>query len=125
MAKKDKQKNQENFNSDEAQKRMDKYIKSREGEKKGKAAAVSLIGGSVLILLLLLIIVLKLNGVGKTVMFTSDESGRVNATVVDTEDVDGKNVLDYIVDEVAGDDTQEEENGEESSDANAENSEEN
>ncbi len=98
MAKKNKQ--QGEFNPEESQKRIEKYYKSVETEKRGKRAVVSLIGGSILILLLLLAIILKLNGVGKTVMFTTDESGKVDAAVVDTEDVDGTNVLDYIVDGV-------------------------
>ncbi len=100
MAKKDKQKKQGEFNLDEAQKRMDKYYKSAETEKKGKKAVLSLIFSSILIFVILLVIILKLSGVGKTVMFTTDESGKVNASVADTEDVDGKNVLDYIAEDV-------------------------
>ncbi len=101
MAKKDKQNKQKEFNLEEAQKRMDKYYKSAETEKKGKRAVLSLIFSSILIFIILLVIILKLSGVGKTVMFTTDESGKVDATLVDTEDVDGKNVLDYIADGIA------------------------
>ncbi len=107
MAKKDKQKKGD-FNPEETQKRMEKYYKSVESEKKGKKAVASLIFSAVLIFIILLGIILKLSGVGKTVMFTTDESGKVAATVVDTEDVDGKNVLDYVVDGIENSDNEEE-----------------
>ena len=100
MAKKDKQKKQGEFNMEEAQKRMDKYYKACESEKKGKALVVSLISASVLIFVILLVIVLKMNGVGKTIVFTSDDSGRVSTSVADSSDVSGQNVLDAIVDNV-------------------------
>ena len=100
MAKKDKQKKQGEFNMEEAQKRMDKYYKACESEKKGKALVVSLISASVLIFVILLVVVLKMNGVGKTIVFTSDDSGRVSTSVADSTDVSGENVLDAIVDNV-------------------------
>lgn len=100
MAKKDKQKKQGEFNMDEAQKRMDKYYKACESEKKGKALVVSLISASVLIFVILLVVVLKMNGVGKTIVFTSDDSGRVSTSVADSSDVSGENLVDAIVDNV-------------------------
>lgn len=100
MAKKDKQKKQGEFNMEEAQKRMDKYYKACESEKKGKALVVSLISASVLIFVILFVIVLKMNGVGKTIVFTSDDSGRVSTSVADSSDVSGQNVLNAIVDNV-------------------------
>ena len=100
MAKKDKQKKEGELNLNDVQKRMDKYYKACESEKKGKAAVLSLIGTSVFILLMLLIIVLKMNGVGKTIVFTSDDSGRVSTSVADSSDVSGENVIDAIVDNV-------------------------
>lgn len=100
MAKKDKQKKQGEFNMEEAQKRMDKYYKACESEKKGKALVVSLISAAVLIFVILFVIVLKMNGVGKTIVFTSDDSGRVSTSVADSSDVSGQNVIDAIVDNV-------------------------
>lgn len=99
MAKKEKNVKKE-FNYEETKKRMDKYYKAQEGEKKGKRLVLSLIGASVLIFVILLVVVLKLNGVGKTIVFTTDESGSVSTSVADSEDVSGTNVLDAIVDEV-------------------------
>lgn len=97
MAKKDKQ---DEFNMDEAQKRMEKYYKACESEKKGKALVVSLISASVLIFVILLVIVLKMSGVGKTIVFTTDDSGQISTSVADSTDVSGQNVLDVIVDNV-------------------------
>ena len=100
MAKKDKQKKEGELNLNDVQKKMDKYYKACESEKKGKAAVLSLIGTSVFILLMLLIIVLKMNGVGKTIVFTTDESGNISTSVADSDEVNGTNALDAIVDEV-------------------------
>ena len=100
MAKKDKQKKEGELNLNDVQKRMDKYYKACESEKKGKAAVLSLIGTSVFILLMLLIIVLKMNGVGKTIVFTTDDSGNISTSVADSEDVSGQNLAEIIVDEV-------------------------
>ncbi len=99
MAKKEKNVNKE-FNYEETKKRMDKYYKAQEGEKKGKKLVLSLIGASVLIFVILLVIVLKMNGVGKTIVFTSDDEGNVNTSVADSAEVEGTNVLDAIVNEV-------------------------
>ncbi len=99
MAKKEKNSNKE-FDYEATKKRMEKYNKAREGEKKGKALVLSLIGTSVLIFIILLIIVLKMNGVGKTIVFSTDESGNINTSVADSDEVSGTNVLDAVVDEV-------------------------
>lgn len=101
MAKKDKQKKEGELNLNDVQKRMDKYYKACESEKKGKAAVLSLIGTSVFILLMLLIIVLKMNGVGKTIVFTTDDSGNVSTSVADSEDISGQNLAEVIADEIA------------------------
>ena len=101
MAKKDKQKKEGELNLNDVQKRRDKYYKACESEKKGKAAVLSLIGTSVFILLMLLIIVLKMNGVGKTIVFTTDDSGNVSTSVADSEDVSGQNLAEVIADEIA------------------------
>lgn len=101
MAKKDKQKKEGELNLNDVQKRMDKYYKACESEKKGKTAVLSLISTSVFILLMLLIIVLKMNGVGKTIVFTTDDSGNVSTSVADSEDVSGQNLAEVIADEIA------------------------
>ncbi|MBP3441851.1 MAG: hypothetical protein J6L62_03515 [Clostridia bacterium] len=97
MAKKEKNVKKE-FNYEETKKRMDKYYKAQEGEKKGKRLVLSLIGASVLIFVILLVVVLKLNGVGKTIVFTTDESGSVSTSVADSEDVSGQNLAEIIAD---------------------------
>ncbi len=100
MAKKDKQKKDGEFNLNDAQKRMEKYYKACESEKKGKATVLSLIGASVLIFVILLVVILKMSGVGQTIVFTTDESGRVSTSIADSNEVGGQNVLDVIVDEI-------------------------
>ena len=95
MAKKEKQPNKE-FDYEATKKRMDKYYKAREGEKKGKALVLSLIGASVLIFIILLVIVLKMNGVGKTIVFSTDEEGNISTSVADSAEVDGTNVFESI-----------------------------
>ena len=97
MAKKEKNVKKE-FNYEETKMRMDKYYKAQEGEKKGKRLVLSLIGASVLIFVILLVVVLKLNGVGKTIVFTTDESGSVSTSVADSEDVSGQNLAEIIAD---------------------------
>lgn len=100
MAKKEKQKKESTANLNDVQKRMDKYYKAQESEKKGKRLVLSLICTSVLILLILLIVVLKLNGVGKTIIFTTNEEGNISTSVADSEDVSGQNLAEVIADEV-------------------------
>ena len=107
MAKKDKQKKDGDFNLNDAQKRMEKYYKACESEKKGKATVLSLIGASVLIFVILLIIILKMSGVGQTIVFTTDESGNVSTSIADSNEVGGENLLDIIVDEVTEENTAE------------------
>lgn len=99
MAKKEKQPNKE-FDYEATKKRMDKYYKAREGEKKGKALVLSLIGASVLIFIILLVIVLKMNGVGKTIVFSTDEEGNISTSVADSAEVSGQNLAEVIADEV-------------------------
>ncbi len=99
MAKKEKQLNKE-FDYEATKKRMDKYYKAREGEKKGKALVLSLIGAAVLIFIILLVVVLKMNGVGKTIVFSTDEEGNISTSVADSSDVSGQNIAEVIADEV-------------------------
>lgn len=101
MAKKDKQKKEGELNLNDVQKRMDKYYKARESEKKGKTLVLSLIGTSVFILLMLLIIVLKMNGVGKTIVFTTDDSGNISTSVADSDEVSGQNLAEVIANTLA------------------------
>lgn len=82
----------------DAQKRLEKYYKGQEKEKKGKAAVASIITFSVVCFLALLVLVLKLKGVGKTVVFSTDDSGTVQTTVADQ--VEGTNLAEYIADRV-------------------------
>lgn len=107
MAKKEKQKKDGEFNLNDAQKRMEKYYKACESEKKGKATVVSLIGASVFIFVILLIIILKMSGVGQTIVFTTDESGKVSTSIADSDEVGGTNVLDVIADEITDENTTE------------------
>ncbi len=100
MAKKEKQKKDGELNLNDAQKRMEKYYKACESEKKGKATVLSLIGASVFIFVILLIIILKMNGVGQTIVFTTDENGNVSTSIADSSDVSAQKVLDVIVDEI-------------------------
>lgn len=104
MAKKDKKAAPEKeFDIGEAQKRMEKYYKAQESEKKGKALAGSIIGFSILCFVVLLIVILKLSGVGKTVVFTTDDSGNVQTSVADTSEVEGTNLADVIGDKIMDD----------------------
>ena len=101
MAKKTKEPKEKNdFSVEEVQKKMEKYYKAQESEKKGKALAGSIIGFSLLCFIVLLVIILKMNGVGKTIVFTTDESGQVQTSVAERSDVEGTNLADYIGDKV-------------------------
>lgn len=102
MAKKAKEpKEKSDFSVDEVQKKMEKYYKAQESEKKGKALAGSIIGFSLLCFIVLLVIILKMNGVGKTIVFTTDESGQVQTSVAEKSDVEATNLADYLEDKVA------------------------
>ena len=101
MAKKTKEPKEKNdFSVEEVQKKMEKYYKAQESEKKGKALAGSIIGFSLLCFIVLLVIILKMNGVGKTIVFTTDDSGQVQTSVAERSDVEGTNLADYIGDKV-------------------------
>lgn len=104
MAKKNKDENKEKeFNMDEAQKRIQKYYKAQESEKKGKALAGSIIGFSILCFVVLLVVILKMSGVGKTIVFTNDANGNPQTSVVDTSDVEATNLADVIGQEIMDD----------------------
>lgn len=104
LAKKDKnEKKEKEFSPDELQKRMQKYYKAQESEKRGKALAGSIVGFSILCFVVLLIVILKLSGVGKTVVFTTDENGNAQTQVVDTSDVEATNLADVIGEEIMED----------------------
>lgn len=101
MAKKEKQKKE--FDYDEAQKRMAKYVKSCESEKKGKTTVISMIGFSVLCFIVVLIIVLKLSGVGTTVVFNTDEAeGSSEVSVYTSPDAQGTTLADFIAENISG-----------------------
>lgn len=83
--------------SQELQSKMEKYYQSKESEKKGKALAGSVIGFSLLCFIVLLVVILKMNGVGKTIKFTTDENGQVQTEVVDTSDVEATKLADIVL----------------------------
>ena len=75
----------------DAQKRMDQYVKACDKEKKGKATALSMIGITVLCLLILLIVSLKMNGIG----FVNTVNVNTGATtVVGADEVQGTKLAD-------------------------------
>lgn len=77
----------------DAQKRMDQYVKACDREKKGKATALSMIGITVLCLLILLIVSLKMNGIG----FVNTVNVNTGATTVAGADEVQKTKLADIV----------------------------
>ncbi len=88
---------------EDIQKRIEKYYKAQESEKRGKSLAVSIIGTSVLCFIILLVVILKMSGVGKTIVFTTDKNGNPQTSVADTADVRGTNLADYVGDKVMDD----------------------
>ena len=90
--------------SEEVQKKMEKYYKAKESEKRGKELAGSVIGFSLLCFIILLVVLLKMSGVGKTIKFTTDENGNPQTEAVDTADVEATNLADIagekLMDEV-------------------------
>ena len=101
MAKKEKkEKEEKEFDINEAHKRIEKYYKAQESEKRGRALAGSIIGFSILCFVVLLVVILKMSGVGKTVVFTTDSQGNPQTEVVDTADTDATNLADVIGEEI-------------------------
>lgn len=98
MAKKEKESSK--TSSEEFQKRIEKYYKAQESEKRGKSLAASIIGTAVLCFIILLIVILKMSGVGKTVVFTTDESGKVQTSIADAADVSATNLAGYVGDKI-------------------------
>lgn len=94
MAKKVKEKQE--LTSGEVQKKMEKYYKAQESEKKGKLLARSVIGFSILCFIVLLVVILKMSGVGKTIVFTNDGNGNPQTSIADTQEVNGTNLADYV-----------------------------
>lgn len=77
----------------DAQKRMDQYVKACDKEKKGKATALSMIGITVLCLLILLIVSLKMNGIG----FVNTVNVNTGATTVaGADEVQGTKFADIV-----------------------------
>ena len=77
----------------DAQKRMDQYVKACDKEKKGKATALSMIGITVLCLLILLIVSLKMNGIG----FVNTVNVNTGATTVSgADEVQGTKLADIV-----------------------------
>lgn len=77
----------------DAQKRMDQYVKACDKAKKGKITALSMIGVTIVCLLILLVVSLKLSGVGFTAVVDGN-SGKV--TVVQSGEVDGTRLVDAV-----------------------------
>jgi len=101
MAKKAKEPaEKKEFSADEVQKKMEKYYKAQEGEKKGKALAGLIIGFSLLCFVVLLVVILKMNGVGKTIVYTTDDNGNTQTSIADTSDVEGTNLAEVIGNEI-------------------------
>lgn len=98
-----KQKEAPRTSPEEIQKRIEKYYKAQESEKKGKSLAVSIIGTSILCFIILLVVILKMSGVGKTIVFTTDKNGNPQTSVADTADVKGTNLADYVGDKIMDD----------------------
>lgn len=95
------------YRSEEVQKIMDKYTKAAESEEAGKRTALSLIGGVILIFILLFIVLLKLNGVGKVVVFDKIENNGTTSYsmhTTDAKDVQATNLAEAIIDKVADND---------------------
>lgn len=99
MAKKEKQKAAPT--PEESKKRYEKYAKACESEKKSKATAMSIIGFSLLCFAVLLVVILKMNGVGKTIVFDNNVTNSDgNVTPYTTDTVDGTTLADYIADQL-------------------------
>lgn len=81
---------------------MEKYYKACESEKRGKSTVVSLIGASILCFVILLVVLLKMSGVGKTIVFDSSvtNAGGQAAPYI-TEDVGGTNLAELAESELA------------------------
>lgn len=94
MAKKQQEKS---FDYDEALKRREKYEKACESEKKGKSVVLSIIGFSILCFIIVLVVVLKLKGVGTTVVFDSDGK---TVTAYTDENAEGTRLADYLADKI-------------------------
>lgn len=77
----------------DAQKRMDQYVKACDNAKKGRVTALSMIGITVLCLLILLIVSLKMNGIGfvNTVNVNTGET-----SVAGVDEVQGTKLADIV-----------------------------
>lgn len=82
-----------NIDLNDAQKRMDQYVKACDKEKKGKITALSMIGVTILCLLILLVVSLKMRGIGFTAV-VDGYSG--NITVVQSGEVQGTKPADVV-----------------------------
>lgn len=77
--------NQNTFDLGEAQKRRDQYVDACNKAQKGKIAALSMLGVTILCLLVLLIVSLKLNGTGLTVVGNGETTTAIPVNVEITE----------------------------------------
>lgn len=82
-----------NIDLNDAQKRMDQYVKACDKEKKGKITALSMIGVTILCLLILLVVSLKMRGIGFTVVVDGNSG---NITVVQSGEVQGTKPADVV-----------------------------
>ena len=82
-----------NIDLNDAQKRMDQYVKACDKEKKGKITALSMIGVTILCLLILLVVSLKMRGLGFTAVVDGNSG---NITVVQSGEVQGTKPADVV-----------------------------
>ena len=82
-----------NIDLNDAQKRMDQYVKACDKEKKGKITALSMIGVTILCLLILLVVSLKMRGSGFTAVVDGNSG---NITVVQSGEVQGTKPADVV-----------------------------
>ena len=82
-----------NIDLNDAQKRMDQYVKACDKEKKGKITALSMIGVTILCLLILLVVSLKMRAIGFTAVVDGNSG---NITVVQSGEVQGTKPADVV-----------------------------
>lgn len=89
--------------SEETQKKIDKYVKATESEKRGKKTAGSILFSVLLIFLVIFAIFLKNNQKGKTIVFESDAENpaKISAHTEDASNVEATNLAEYILEKAS------------------------
>ena len=89
--------------ADETQKKLDKYVKAVDSEKKGKKTAGSIIFSVLLIFLIIFAIFLKNNQKGKTIVFEYDAENpaKISAHAEDISNVSATNLAEYLGEKAA------------------------